>query len=255
MRDPRHFEGLADVYAAARPPYPTALWDAVRDLGVLQPGRRALDLGAGTGQATGPLLAAGLSVTAVEPGPRLAEQLRMRHPEATVLVDRAEDVELPPESFDLVVVATAVHWMDLGILLPKLHRVLAAGGHLLVWRTVFGDAAAPVTPFREQVTRIVHDRQALDDPGTDTEDAAATAASLTASGLFTVADISRFRWDVELDVDQVRRLFATFSNWSAEEVDRAASAARDLGGRVVEHYSSWLIVLRPTDAAIPPRGS
>lgn len=252
MRDPRHFEGLADEYAAARPPYPPALWDAIRELGVLQPEGRALDLGAGTGQATGPLLAAGLQVTAVEPGPRLAERLRMRHPGATVLVERAEDVDLPPESFDLAVVATAIHWMDLGIVLPKLHRALAPDGHLLVWRTVFGDAAAPVTPFREQVAGIVRDRHVPNDSDTDTEDAAATAASLTASGLFTVADISRFRWDIELDADQVRRLFATFSNWTPEEVDRAASAARELGGRVVEHYSSWLIALRPTDAAIPP---
>ncbi|WP_240747063.1 class I SAM-dependent methyltransferase [Microbacterium sp. K24] len=180
MRDPRHFEALADEYAAARPPYPSALWDAVRELGVLRPGRRALDLGAGTGQATGPLLAAGLEVTAVEPGPRLAEQLRMRHPEATVVVDRAEDVELPPASFDLAVVATAIHWMDLGILLPKLRQALAADGYLLVWRTVFGDADAPVTAFREKVGEIVRDRRAPDRTDADPEDPAATAAALTA---------------------------------------------------------------------------
>ncbi len=250
MRDPRHFEALADEYAAARPPYPSALWDAVRELGVLRPGRRALDLGAGTGQATGPLLAAGLEVTAVEPGPRLAEQLRMRHPEATVVVDRAEDVELPPASFDLAVVATAIHWMDLGILLPKLRQALAADGYLLVWRTVFGDADAPVTAFREKVGEIVRDRRAPDRTDADPEDPAATAAALTAPGLFTIDDVTTFRWDIELDADQVRRLFATFSDWTPEEVDRAASAARDLGGRVVEHYSSWLLVLRPTDAAI-----
>ena len=246
MRDPRHFEALADEYAAARPPYPSALWDAIRDLGVLQPGLRALDLGAGTGQATGPLLEAGLQVTAVEPGPRLAEQLRMRHPQATVLVGRAEDVELPPESFDLAVVATAIHWMDLGILLPKLHAALTADGYLLVWRTVFGDADARVTPFRERVAQIVRDRRGPDRTDVDTEDADTTGAALTASGLFAVEEISSYRWTIELETDQVRRLFATFSNWTTEEVERAAAAARDLGGRVLEHYSSWLIALRPT---------
>ena len=59
---------------------------------MLQPGRRVLDLGAGTGQATGPLLAAGLQVTAIEPGPNLAMQLQDWHPAATVLVARAQAV-------------------------------------------------------------------------------------------------------------------------------------------------------------------
>lgn len=248
MGDPRHFDAIADDYAAARPPYPPALWGAIRDLGVLRPGLQAVDLGAGTGQATGPLIEAGLHVTAVEPGPRLAEQLRLRHPEATVVVERAEDVEFPPESLDLVVVATAVHWMDLGIILPKLRKALAPDGHLLVWRTVFGDVDGPVTPFRERVAQIVRDRQGAPRRGADPEDAVATAASLTASGLFAVSAISTFRWSIDLDADRVRRLFASFSDWSRDEVERAAAAARELGGHVIEHYSSWLIVLRPTQA-------
>jgi 16S rRNA A1518/A1519 N6-dimethyltransferase RsmA/KsgA/DIM1 with predicted DNA glycosylase/AP lyase activity len=89
----QHFEAYADTYATARPPYPTALWDRVRDLGLLRPGRRALDLGAGSGQATGPLLAAGLKVTGVEPGPRLAAELHAAYPSATVLTARAEDLD------------------------------------------------------------------------------------------------------------------------------------------------------------------
>jgi hypothetical protein len=42
-------------------------------------------------------------------------------------------------------------------------------------------------------------------------------------------------------------LFTTFSNWSAAEVDEAARAARDLGGSVIEHYETPLIVLRRND--------
>ena len=134
-----HFEANAAVYGQARPPYPMALWNAVRDLGVLHPGHDAVDLGAGTGQATGPLLAAGLHVTAVEPGPQLADQIRAAHPAATVMGDRAETVTLPDRSFDLVVAATSIHWMDLDVVLPKVHRWLRPDGVFLVWRNVFGD--------------------------------------------------------------------------------------------------------------------
>ena len=245
-----HFEARADEYEGARPPYPPALWDAIRALGVLRPGDRALDLGAGTGQATGPLLAAGLRVTAVEPGPRLARHLATAHPQATIVVARAEDVRLPDAGFDLVVAATSIHWMDLDVVLPTLHRALTRRGRFLVWRNVFGDPDIG-TPFRERIALIVAERDAPLRRAPHAEDVAVTSAALTGAGLFEVESTLTFRWSIELDEDQVRRLFATFSDWSGEEVDRAARAVRELGGSVVEHYMSWLIVLRPRQLVSP----
>ena len=245
-----HFEANADVYGRARPPYPVALWNAVRELGVLRPGHDAVDLGAGTGQATGPLLAAGLRVTAVEPGPHLAARLGVAHPAATVLQDRAETVTLPDRSFDLVVAATSIHWMDLDAVLPQVHRWLRPDGVFLVWRNVFGDPSV-TTPFREQIARIVSQRG--DPPRADrAEDLDATALALTRTELFALEALHTFRWSVELDQQQVRDLFTTFSNWSPGEVELAASAVSDLGGTVIEHYMSWLIVIRPRPREVAP---
>ncbi len=42
--------------------------------------------------------------------------------------------------------------------------------------------------------------------------------------------------------------FTTFSDWSAGEVEQAAEAVDELGGRVVEHYVTPLIVLKPVAA-------
>lgn len=244
MPDPMHFEAHADDYVSSRPPYPPELWATLRDRGLLRRGNRALDIGAGTGQATGPMLAVGLHVTAVEPGARLAALLAEACPAAEVIVGRAEDLELDRASFDLAVAATSIHWMDLDIVLPKIARVLRPTGRFLVWRNVFGDATV-VTPFRERIARIVRDRQSPLRRGADAEDATVTAARLTAGGRFEVEHSSAYRWSVELDAGQVRALFSTFSDWSTAEVDQAAGAVRDLGGRVIEHYTSWLIVLKP----------
>lgn len=241
-----HFEGIADEYAAARPPYPPELWHRLHDLGLLRPGAAVLDLGAGSGQATGPLLAAGLRVTAIEPGRRLARLLRDSYPAATVHVARAEDVELPASSFDLVVAATAIHWMDPSIVLPRVRAALTDQGRLAVWRNVFGDVAAPPTPFRARVAEIVRARRSPARPGPPAEDLAAMTDALTESGLFSVADASTYRWSLDLDADGVGRLFRSFSDWSAAEVAQAVDAVRELGGTVTEHYSSWLLVLAPT---------
>lgn len=154
-----HFDARADEYAAARPPYPPALWERIRALGLLRPGRRALDLGAGAGEVTGHLLEAGLHVTAVEPGPHLAGLLHAAHPAADVVIARAEEAEVAPTSVDLVVAATSIHWMDIDVVLPKIHAWLRPKGRFVVWRNVFGDSAFEATPFRRRVAEIVAARQ------------------------------------------------------------------------------------------------
>lgn len=244
MPGPRHFDAHAEVYDRGRPPYPAALWARLRQRGLLRSGARVLELGAGTGQATGPLLEAGACVTAVEPGPALADRLRKRWPAATVHVGTAESVPFPERAFDLAVAATAVHWFDLDVVLPKLHRALRTEGHLAVWRTVFGDPSVPVTPFRERVAEITARRR--EEPpraGPGELETEAWVTRLTGTGHFTATHVERFRWEVELGTEEIRDLFTTFSNWHPHEVGAAAQAVDDLGGRVLEHYVTPLIVL------------
>ncbi|GAB1815553.1 hypothetical protein MUNTM_45910 [Mycobacterium sp. MUNTM1] len=215
----------------------------MRATGLVGPGRRALDLGAGTGEATGPLLGEGMDVVAVEPGRDLAAILTARYPAADLLLSRAEDVEFAESTFDLVVAATSIHWMNLDVVLPKVHRALVPEGRLLVWRNVFGDPAVATTAFRAEVERIVSRRPTAraDNP----EDAAVMADKLTHTGLFSVDDVCAYRWSIQLDAKQIHCLFSTFSDWTPREVDEASTACRALGGQVVEHYTSWLIVATP----------
>ncbi|MGY2703336.1 class I SAM-dependent methyltransferase [Nocardioides sp. HB32] len=249
MPDPLHFDAHAEVYARARPPYPSALWARLRELGWLGAGTRVIELGAGTGQATGPMVRAGAAVTAVEPGRSLADRLQDRWPGVTVHVGTAESVALPSASFDLAVAATAVHWFNLDEVLPKLHRAIVPGGHFAVWRTVFGDPSAPVTRFRERVAEIMARRgEEPPNPGPGGLQTEAWVSRLTVGGLFIDTHVEQFHWTIELGTEEVRDLFTTFSDWHPSEVQEAAQAVDDLGGRVLEHYVTPLIVLRRVGA-------
>ncbi|MCO1656505.1 class I SAM-dependent methyltransferase [Pseudonocardia humida] len=248
MAGPLHFDALAETYEKARPPYPEALWSRLGELGVLRPGVRVLELGAGSGQATARLLGAGAEVVAVEPGGALAARLRQRCPGARVVVARAEDAELGGARFDLAVAATSVHWLDLDVVLPALHRAVVPGGHFAVWRTAFGDPRVR-TRFRDRVDAIVARRG--DEPvrpGPGELDTARWAERLSASGAFAVVHVEEFRWRIDLGADQVHGLFRTFSDWTADEAAAAGRAARDLGGTVTEHYVTPLVMLRRGDA-------
>jgi SAM-dependent methyltransferase len=123
-----HFEAVADLYAAARPSYPAAVFDALD----LAPGLRVLEIGPGSGQASRTLAARGVALTCYEIGPRLAALTKAAVPDAQVVHAPASTAT---GTFDLVCGFTSLHWLG-GDLWPLAHRLLAPGGRLAVVGTV-----------------------------------------------------------------------------------------------------------------------
>jgi SAM-dependent methyltransferase len=140
-RRPDSFNEVAALYDAARPRYPDTILDDLVALTGIQPGDRVLEIGCGTGQITVPLADRGLCITALEPGADLAAIARSKlaaYPGAGVVESRFEDYELPREPFDLVVSATAFHWVDPAIRVAKAARALQPGGYLAIIHTHWG---------------------------------------------------------------------------------------------------------------------
>jgi SAM-dependent methyltransferase len=140
-RRPDSFDAVAAIYDAARPLYPNAVLDDLVALTGLQPADRVLEIGCGTGQLTVPLAERGVQITALEPGGNLAAVARGKlaaYPGAVVVERRFEDYDLPHEPFDLVVSATAFHWVDPGIRVTKAARALRQGGYLAIIHTHWG---------------------------------------------------------------------------------------------------------------------
>jgi len=126
------FGSAAGAYERGRPSYPPEAidWLLPRDA------RQVLDLGAGTGKLTARLVQRGLDVVAVDPIPDMLEVLRAALPDTRALLGTAEDIPLPDNSVDTVLVAQAWHWVDPERAIPEVARVLRPGGRLgLVWNT------------------------------------------------------------------------------------------------------------------------
>jgi SAM-dependent methyltransferase len=121
------FGAAAVAYAEHRPDYATA---AVSWALEPAPGRRVLDLGAGTGKLTATLVALGLDVVAVEPDAAMLTELRQALPAVRALPGSAEAIPLPDGSVDAVLAGNAMHWFDMDTAGPEIARVLAPGGVL-----------------------------------------------------------------------------------------------------------------------------
>jgi SAM-dependent methyltransferase len=143
------------AYDAGRPGYPERVYELLVEVCGLGAGSDVLEIGPGTGQATGRLLDSGASVTAVELGAELAALLQTKHEDRalTVEVGAFEEVALEPERFDIVAAATSFHWVPADLGLRRCADLLRPGGWLALWWTFFGDPDRP-DPFRDALNPI-----------------------------------------------------------------------------------------------------
>jgi SAM-dependent methyltransferase len=128
------FNAAAAQYAANRPSYPPALFDAIEELaGRPLEGARVVDVGAGTGIATALLHGRGAEVVAVEPGEGMAAQFRHTNPGIPIVRGNGNQLPLADASADFITYAQAWHWTEPARSVPEALRVLRPGGALTLW--------------------------------------------------------------------------------------------------------------------------
>jgi SAM-dependent methyltransferase len=146
---PDRFGGVAGQYAAFRPRYPRAVFHY---LAAIAPSTRlAIDVAAGSGQATGGLRERFSRVLALDMS---ARQLSAMHAaDASRLVARAEQLPIRAHSADLIVAAQALHWFDTSRFFRECGDVLRPGGVLAA--LVYGQVT--VSPAIDPLVRRLHD--------------------------------------------------------------------------------------------------
>lgn len=131
VHDIPHYGAHAANYARYRPDYPDRIYHRLLEhLGDHR--QEAVDLGAGTGQATASLLNWFDHVVAIEPDAEMAHEIHP-HTKLDVRVSKAEDMNLPDQSVDAVICATSFHWFDGERVCQKVASWLKPGGVFLVF--------------------------------------------------------------------------------------------------------------------------
>jgi SAM-dependent methyltransferase len=251
------FDRVPRSYDRFRPGYPREAIEALLALSDAPVGGEVLEIGPGTGKLTVPLAERGLSVTAVEPGARMADLLARRvRPWPSVRIFRStfEAAPVEPGSFDLVVAATAFHWVDA----ERRHALAAAalrpGGALGLIRN--DHVAAPSNEAYIRGVRPIYERHA---PELLEEFALPIAGDvrgfrdeMIASGLFDGIEQRQFAWDQPYTAATVAGMLGTHSEHRALPRRRRSALLRairafvetDLGGGYVDRYVTTVCVGR-----------
>jgi SAM-dependent methyltransferase len=105
----------------------------------------ALDVGCGEGRFCRALTARGIRTTGIDPTETLLTEARRRDPGGDYRSGRAEALDFPAASFDLVVsYLTLIDIPDITRAIPEMARVLRPGGSLLIANLTSFFTAAPV---------------------------------------------------------------------------------------------------------------
>jgi SAM-dependent methyltransferase len=232
------FSAGADAYDRGRPSYPAAAVDhVVARLGI-GPGRRVLDLGAGTGKFTELLVPSGAALVAVEPVAEMRAKLAAL-PGVEVYDGTGEALPLPDDSVDAVTVAQAFHWFDPAAALAEIARVLRPeGGLALVW-----NARDEAVPWVAEFTRVI-DWHSFQQGHYRAQDWAGVVAG--SSNRFTPVEHATFGYEQRLDRAGFADRVASISYIAAmPSGDRDAVIAKALA--VVEGFPDEFVLPYTTE--------
>ncbi|MFF1877416.1 class I SAM-dependent methyltransferase [Leifsonia sp. NPDC058230] len=250
------FDSTADLYQVARPDYPEQLYDTLVDVTGLERGASVLEVGCATGKATIPLARRGMQLTCVEIGVNLAAAARrnlVAYPNVRVVTGAFETARVGADRFDLVFAATAWHWIDPGIRYGRAWELLNDDGHLAFWSAthVFPEGGDPFFAELQEIYEEIGEGkgdEAKPRPGELPD----SREEIAQSGLFEVAAIVPFDWEVSYTAEEYLHLLDTFSNhiamdrWKRDRLDGEIRRRLDLraDGRLRRHWGAVLHIAR-----------
>jgi SAM-dependent methyltransferase len=231
------FDRGASDYHRLRPRYPETLFDDIVELAELPVEATAIEIGAGTGIATGPLTDRGMTVTAIEPAPAMAAVGQAASgEEVRWIVDRFEDWE-PDEQVDLVAAFNSWHWLEPELSRARVADTLRPGGAVaLVWTEVvaWGNDAFEArladafgAPWPKAQTQVLESRN-----------------QVAGDGRFGVFQERRHRFERTLDAKTFAAVARTYGGRVVERDETLIQLVNEVGGHVTKIEEAVLYIAR-----------
>ncbi len=251
------FDDVAEIYDEVRPGYPEQIIEDIIALSGIPEKGDILEIGCGTGQATHPFAARGYEIHCLDIGRNMVDIARQKFQNfKNVEIELAsfEDWEPAGRKFDMVLSATAFHWIPSDIGFPKSVQILDDGGSLVLLSHLH---PSPYTGFFERVQEIYQEIvPEWKDPRTgisSEEKVRLGEENINTTGLFEPVIKRTYDWTAEFDSVQYLKLLNTFSGHlalSEQTKARLFKAISDLindeyGGVISRPYLTVLYIAKP----------
>ena len=241
------FDQAASDYEKARPGYPEQLFQDIIAISKIPEHGQILEIGCGTGQASVPFAEKGYSMICLDIGKELlarAMQNCMAYPKVKFEVSSFEEWQASDATYDLVISATAFHWIPPDVGYPKAAYVLKDTGYLaLFWNyhptpyTGFFQAAQAI--YRE----IVPEWEPASSHPSAEERIQQTVSALAGTKLYDPVNVKRYPWERDYNTQAYLQLLNTYSDHRQLEESRKLCLFGRIGDLIETQYGG--VVKRP----------
>ena len=262
------FDSEAHHYDRFRPRYPREVFDDIATLGAIDATSEILEVGCGPGVATEEMIARGWSVLAVDPGKQFAELARAKFLRGRFSFEVSTFDEWHPRGrrFDMLLAATAFHWVAPDLRWVKAAQILKDGALLAlvtnedVNEGSYHDFIEATRVIREDygveeegdVRTLEEYRQwvtsARDDVGALWEAMSPHGSTTLARELFAPPKVRFYPWRMKYVTNEVRGLLGTYPRFLVLEREAREQLFtrlgevidNDFGGELTRHYVAVL---------------
>ena len=238
------FNEVAETYDEVRPGYTEqAIEDIISISGIPQSGK-ILEVGCGTGQATKPFAERGYSMHCLEMGDNLAriavEKFR-GYPNVQIENVAFEDWNIKPSMYDIVLSATAFHWIPSEVGFPKAAEALRDNGYLALLSNMH---PSPYAGFFERVQAIYQEivpewkdpREGL----SSKEKIDLGEKNINSYGLFESVTVKRYHWSKTFATEDYLKLLYTFSDHRNLEANTKDRLYNNIGELIDKEYGGFI---------------
>jgi len=209
------YSPAALAYDKVRPRYPAELIAHVAHLTRLNSFSKILEVGCGPGTATTAFAEFDCSIVCVEPNPVFCDLARKNcHPFQNVVIKQTSFEEWPLEqfAFDIVVSASAFHWIQPTVGYPKAADALCDDGYLvLLWNKEPQPTCAVWTLFTEIYNQLAPSLGQYQTEETQQDMLIALTQPAIDSGLFKEVSLKQMKVAVNYTADDYILLLSSFS--------------------------------------------
>ena len=150
------FDTIPEQFDRYRPRYSKDLFDSLIRVAGIGPGKRVLELGPGTGQATEPVLDTGCDYHAIELGEHLYAKMREKYgnrPNFHIVNDDFITHDFGTEKFDMIYSAATIQWIPEAVAFSKTYGLLNPGGTLAMI-LIDGDYRSPDEALYDDIQKV-----------------------------------------------------------------------------------------------------
>lgn len=242
------FNEDAQLYDKLRPHYPDQIFTTLKQEANLNADSSVLEVGCGTGQATRSLTRFTQHITCVEPGESLLAVAKQKFPNLTFVNCKFEDFK-SDSKYDMILSATAWHWVDPKMGYTKAYELLKDGGHLAILHNYHIETDPEAFHNKAQFIYRQYSNRSPDLGSRGPIDE--TRKSLE-NQYFHLQQTKECQWEHTYTIDEYLALRNTYSDHrTMQQADRIKFeqqlrdfAEKEFDGKITKHYTTVIFIAK-----------